>query len=90
MTYTALRLLFFAVPFAALYVFGLSLGMTMFMSGVVAAVIASLIAVSLSVLLLSKQREQASVSIYEWRNRDRTADDIAEDAAIDHDEHRDN
>lgn len=81
-TYTVLRLLFFAVPFAALYVLGLSMGISVPISGVLAAVLAGLISVSLSVLLLSKPREQASESIYEWRNRDRTEDDIAEDEAI--------
>lgn len=81
-----LRLLFFVVPFAALYVLGLSLGFTMALSGAIAAVIAALVGVSLSILLLSKPREQASVSIHEWRNRDRTEDSIAEDAALDHGE----
>src|SRR5699024_478873 len=80
-TYTVLRLLFFAVPFAALYALGLSLGFTMILSGIVAAVLASLISFSLSVLLLSKPREKASESIHDWRNRDRTTDDIAEDSA---------
>lgn len=80
-----LRLVFFVVPFAMLYVLGLALGFSMMMAGVVAAVIAALIGVSLSVLLLSKPREEASASIYEWRNRDRTADDIAEDDALDRD-----
>lgn len=82
-TYTALRLLFFAVPFALLYVLGLSLQFSMMVSALIAAVLAALISVSLSVLLLSKSRETASESIYEWRNRDRTADDIIEDDAMD-------
>ena len=82
-TYTVLRLLFFAVPFAGLYVLGLSVGWSMMMSGAVAAVIAMLIGASLSILVLSKARERASESIYDWRNRDRTADDIAEDEAVD-------
>ena len=81
-TYIVLRLLFFAVPFAALYVLGLSIGLSMMLSGVIAAVLATLIGVSLSILLLSKPREQASESIYDWRTRERTSDDIAEDAAI--------
>lgn len=81
-----LRLLFFVVPFAALYALGLSLEFTMALSGIIAAVIAALVGVSLSVLLLSKPREQASASIYEWRNRDRTEDSIAEDTALDHGE----
>ncbi len=82
-TYIVLRLLFFAVPFAALYALGLALGFTMMMSGIIAAVLAALIGVSLSILLLSKPREHASESIYAWRNRDRTADDVAEDAVLD-------
>lgn len=82
-TYIVLRLLFFAVPFAALHALGLALGLTMMASGVVAAVLAMLIGVSLSILLLSKPREEASESIYAWRNRERTADDVAEDAVLD-------
>lgn len=78
-----LRLLFFAVPFAGLYVLGLSLGWSMMLAGAVAAIIAMLIGASLSILLLSRSREQASESIYDWRNRDRTEDDIVEDAAVD-------
>lgn len=82
-TYIVLRLLFFVVPFAALYALGLALGFTMMMSGIIAAVLAALIGVSLSILLLSKPREEASESIYAWRNRDRTFDDVAEDAVLD-------
>lgn len=82
-TYTALRLLFFAAPFALIYVLGLSLQFSMMLAALVAAVLAALISVSLSVLLLSKPREAASQSIYDWRNRERTADDIVEDEAVD-------
>lgn len=82
-TYSVLRLLFFVVPFAVLYVLALSLDMSMMVAGVTAAVLAALIGVALSILLLSKPREQASVSIHEWRNRERTADDIVEDEALD-------
>lgn len=74
-TYTALRLLFFAVPFAILYLLGIWPWLS--------AVFAALIGVSLSVIFLSRPRATASESIYEWRNRDRTADDIVEDDAID-------
>lgn len=81
-TYTALRLLFFAAPFALIYALGLSLQFSMMLSALIAAVLSALISVSLSVLLLSKPREAASESIYEWRNRERTADDIVEDEAI--------
>lgn len=45
--------------------------------------VATLIALALSVIFLSKQRDTASTGIYEWRMRDRTADDIDEDAALD-------
>ena len=82
-TYIVLRLLFFVVPFAALYALALALGFSMTLAGITAAVLAALIGVSLSILLLSKPREEASESIYEWRNRDRTADDIAEDEVLD-------
>jgi len=73
--FSLLRLLFFAVPFAALYFIG--------WPWYFAALVATLVSVSLSVILLSKPRERAAVSIQEWRDRDRTADDIAEDAALD-------
>lgn len=72
--YTVLRLAFFAAPFAALYLIGWPWWL--------AAIVATLVAVSLSVLFLSKQREVASASIHDWRMRDRTDDDIAEDAAL--------
>jgi len=74
-TYTALRLLFFAVPFGILYVLGIQPWLS--------AVFAALIGVSLSIIFLSRPRDAASESIYEWRNRDRTADDIVEDDAMD-------
>ena len=74
-TYTALRLLFFAAPFAILY----ALGIWPWLS----AIFAALIGVSLSVIFLSRPRSTASESIYEWRNRERTADDIVEDDAVD-------
>ena len=73
--YTVLRLLFFAIPFALLFVLGLWPWL--------AAVFAALIGVSLSIIFLSKPRATASESIYDWRNRDRTADDIVEDEAVD-------
>ena len=73
--YTVLRLLFFAIPFALLYVRGIWPWL--------AAVFAALIGVSLSIIFLSKPRATASESIYDWRTRDRTADDIVEDEAVD-------
>ncbi|GAB2556612.1 hypothetical protein GCM10027033_12400 [Leucobacter ruminantium] len=74
-TYIVLRLLLFAVPFGVLYMIGLQPWL--------AAVFAALIGAALSILLLSKQRATASESIYDWRNRTRTADDIVEDEAVD-------
>lgn len=73
--YSLSRLTFFAVPFAALMLIGWPWWL--------AAVVSTLAAVSLSIIFLSKQREVASASVHEWRNRERTADDIAEDAALD-------
>ncbi len=73
--YSLARLALFAVPFAALMLIGWPWWL--------AAVVATLAAVSLSIIFLSKPREAASVGVYEWRHRDRTADDIAEDAALD-------
>lgn len=81
--YIVLRLVFFAVPFALLWVLLSSLGLGYWPTALLSTVLAALIAVSLSVLLLSKPRETASESIYEWRHRDRTADDIIEDDAVD-------
>lgn len=75
LTYSLLRILFFAVPFGVLY----AIGWTWWL----ALIVATLIALALSVLMLHKQRSRASESIYDWRNRDRTADDIEEDAVID-------
>ncbi|QIM15739.1 DUF4229 domain-containing protein [Leucobacter insecticola] len=74
LVYTALRLLFFAVPFAVLMLLGIWPWLS--------AIFAGLIGVSLSIIFLSKPRAVASESIYDWRNRERTADDIVEDEAI--------
>lgn len=82
--YTLLRLAFFAIPFALILFLLTAGGFSQILSAIIAAVVAALIAVSLSVIFLSKQRAVASTSIYEWRNRSRTADDVAEDAALDH------
>lgn len=73
--YIVLRLLFFAVPFAVLYLIGIQPWL--------AAIFAALIGVALSVIFLARSRATASESIYDWRNRDRTADDIVEDEAVD-------
>lgn len=74
-TYTVLRLLFFAVPFALFFMIGWPWWL--------ALVAAALISLSLSIIFLSKPRETASESIYEWRTRGRTHDDIVEDEAVD-------
>lgn len=73
--YIVLRLLFFVVPFALLMLLGIWPWLS--------AVFAALIGVSLSIIFLAKPRATASESIYDWRNRDRTADDIVEDDALD-------
>ncbi len=70
-----LRIVFFAVPFAVLFFIGWPWWL--------ALAISTLIALALSVIFLSKQRSTASSSIYEWRMRERTADDIVEDEAVD-------
>lgn len=77
-----LRLLFVAVPFAIVYWLGLQLGFKTLVAAGIAIVTGALIGVSLSVLFLTNPRQQAAQSIVDWRNRDRTADDIAEDAEI--------
>lgn len=73
--YSVLRLLFFAIPFALLYFLGIWPWL--------AAIFAALIGVSLSIIFLSRPRATASESIYDWRTRDRTVDDIVEDEAVD-------
>nr|WP_245190275.1 DUF4229 domain-containing protein [Leucobacter exalbidus] len=80
-----MRLLFFVVPFGIVYWLGLQLQFSLPLAGGVAAVIAALFSMALSMLVLSRPREQAAQSIVDWRNRDRTADDIAEDAVLDGD-----
>jgi len=79
--YVVLRVVFFAVPFAVL--------MLMNWPWWLALIIATLVALALSVIFLSKPRGEASTSIYEWRNRDRTSDDIAEDELTDKAEAKD-
>ncbi|MBL3690333.1 DUF4229 domain-containing protein [Leucobacter chromiireducens subsp. chromiireducens] len=73
--YIVLRLLFFAAPFAVFFLMGIKPWL--------AAIFAALIGVSLSIIFLSKPRDTASESIYDWRNRERTADSIVEDEAMD-------
>lgn len=72
--YIVLRIVFFAVPFGVLLLINWPWWL--------ALLVATLIALALSVIFLSKQRGEASTSIYEWRNRDRTADDIVEDELV--------
>lgn len=80
LVYSALRILFFAVPFLALYFIG--------WHWLLAAVVATLVAVSLSVIFLSKPRQAAADSIQAWRDKDRTPDDVVEDQAADAAEQR--
>lgn len=47
------------------------------------AIFAALIGFSLSIIFLSRPRDTASESIYDWRNRDRTPDSVLEDDAVD-------
>lgn len=75
LVYSTLRVLFFAVPFAIFYAIG--------WHWLLAAVLATLIATALSIILLSKPREQAALSIHQWRETDRMHDDIVEDAELD-------
>lgn len=82
-TYVVLRLLFFVVPFAGVFWLTSSLSMPLIFAAVIAAVLAGLIAMSLSLLFLSRSRERAAESIYAWRHRDRTADDVIEDEVVD-------
>ena len=80
--YSLLRLAFFAVPFAALMLLLTTRGFPQLPAALISAIVAALVAVSLSVIFLSKPREAAAESIYAWRSRDRTADDVAEDEAM--------
>lgn len=80
--YSLLRLAFFAVPFAVVMILLTMRGFSQVLAAIISAVVAALVAVSLSVIFLAKPREAASTSIYEWRNRKRTADDEVEDAAV--------
>lgn len=76
--YILLRLAFFIVPFALL----VWLGTVTWLPVWLAAIFAAIIGLALSMLLLSRSRNRASTSIYDWRNRSRTADDIEEDDVI--------
>ena len=76
--YILLRLGFFLVPFALL----VWLGTMMWFPIWLAAIFAALIGLSLSMLVLNKPRSEASETIYDWRERRRSADDIAEDDIV--------
>lgn len=76
--YIVLRLLFFIVPFALL----VWLGTVIWMPVWLAAIVAALIGFSLSLLVLSKPRDEASTTIYDWRQRQRTQDEIEEDDLV--------
>lgn len=77
--YITVRLGFFVVPFALL----VWLGTVIWLPVWLAAIFAALIGFSLSMLLLNKPRGEASETIYEWRQRKRTHDEIVEDDAMD-------
>lgn len=81
--YSLLRLVFFAVPFGVLMWLLSSQGVGYWPTALISVIVAALISVSLSLIFLSKLRDAASTSIYDWRMRDRTADDIVEDEALD-------
>lgn len=76
LTYTVLRLLFFAVPLVAVTLLGGNL--------VVAAIAAAVIGVCLSVILLHRQRAEVAAELEAWRtarraNRRKTTDEAVED-----------
>lgn len=82
--YTVLRLLFFTVPFVGIMLLlpaeqrnGLTWGVFF------AAVAAGAIAVALSVLLLSKLRQQAAAGIAHWRAKGHQNEAAEEDDLID-------
>ena len=80
LTYTVLRIVFFAVPFTVFFVIGYSPWL--------AAILAAVVALSLSLLLLTRFRNATSRSIFEARaNRTptRSADELAEDSVLDED-----
>lgn len=81
--YTLLRLLFFAVPFAVTMWLLSVQGVGYWPTALISVAVAALVSVSLSVIFLSKPRDVASTSIYDWRNSKRTEDDIVEDEVVD-------
>lgn len=76
--FIVLRLVFFAVPFAAL----LWLGTVAWMPWWMALIIATLIGAALSSLFLTQARSEAARTIAQWRDRKHTKDDLEEDEVI--------
>jgi uncharacterized membrane protein len=77
LTYTLLRLLFFAVPLVIVYLLGGNI--------VIAAFAAAIIGVCLSVIFLYRQRTQVAADLDAWRtarrsNRAEPTDEDVEDA----------
>ncbi len=78
MTYTALRLLAFAVPLTVLLLAGVSPW--------ISALVAALFGLSVSVIFLRRSRDTMSEQLYAARHRETPVvheDDAAEDAAVD-------
>jgi hypothetical protein len=76
--YTLLRVLLFAAPLVVLLVAGVTPW--------IAVLVAALFGFSASLIFLRKQRERLAEDLYAARHREQpatTADDAAEDAAID-------
>lgn len=71
LTYTVLRLLFFAVPFAVLYASGVWWWLS--------AVIAALFSLSLSMLVLTRLRNEVAAAIDRTRREGRTPTAVDED-----------
>ncbi len=78
-TYSALRLLLFAVPLVVVYLLGGNI--------FIAAAAAAIIGVCLSVILLHRQRTEVAAELESWRatrranRREPTDEDVEDDAA---------
>lgn len=72
--FVVLRLVFFAVPFAVLYLLNITPW--------IAAIFAALIGMSLSIIFLSRPKSDVSSSIADWRNRRKTNDEVVEDELL--------
>ena len=77
LTYTLLRVAFFAVPFAVLMLFNITWW--------ISAILAAIIGLSSSYIFLARLRNRMSTAIYEARARQKSAapgaDESAEDSA---------